>query len=65
MTIEAILGAIVAVAAVMTAILKLVSAKKSKEQAKAEGLAKVEADETDLSIARVDAEYQRLRDSGK
>ena len=41
MSLEAILGAIVALAAVVTAILKLVSAKKSEEQAKAEGLAKV------------------------
>ena len=65
MSLEAILGAIVAVTAVITAILKLVAAKKSDEQTKAEGLAKVEADETDVSLARVDAEYQRVRDSGK
>lgn len=59
--VTAILAILAALLTALPQILMMIEAKVGEEHAKAKKLAELEAEESDASMARVDAEYDRLR----
>lgn len=63
--VTAILSILAALLTALPQILKMIEAKVGDANVKAKQLAAIEAEESDASMARVDAEYDRLRQQPK